>query len=145
MITNIIQNAIKFTPNKGKITAATSHSPGAVNVQISDTGIGISKEDLPHIFERFFKADKSRTAEGSGLGLAIAKHIVKAHGGEIRVSSQEGKGSAFSFSLRSITNPEFQVPAVFREILSSSHVFPLPDIIPDCPIQFVRSQIEAPV
>ena len=68
-------------------------------IAITDTGIGISKEDLPHIFERFFKADKSRSSGGSGLGLAIAKHIVQAHGGEIWVQSQEGKGSTFSFSL----------------------------------------------
>jgi two-component system phosphate regulon sensor histidine kinase PhoR len=99
VITNLVQNAVKFTPYNGRITVTTSHTSDIVKVHISDTGIGISKEDLPHIFERFFKADKSRAAEGSGLGLAIAKHIVKAHGGEIHVASQEGKGSVFSFSL----------------------------------------------
>ena len=68
-------------------------------VSISDTGIGIAPEHLPRIFERFFKADKSRASEGSGLGLAIAKHIVQAHNGEIWVESEVGKGSTFSFSL----------------------------------------------
>jgi two-component system, OmpR family, phosphate regulon sensor histidine kinase PhoR len=99
VITNIIHNAIKFTPQNGEIQVLTSVSANSAAVAIKDTGIGISKEDLPHIFERFFKADKSRSGSGSGLGLAIAKHIVKAHGGEIRVQSQEGKGSTFSFSL----------------------------------------------
>ena len=68
-------------------------------MEISDTGTGIAKNDLPQIFERFYKADKSRTGQGSGMGLAIAKHIVEAHGGSIRVQSEEGKGSTFSFSL----------------------------------------------
>jgi two-component system phosphate regulon sensor histidine kinase PhoR len=61
--------------------------------------MGISKEDLPHIFERFYKADKARSQGGSGLGLAIAKHTIQAHGGNISVKSEEGKGSTFSFTL----------------------------------------------
>jgi two-component system phosphate regulon sensor histidine kinase PhoR len=71
----------------------------SVIVNVSDTGIGISKEDLPHVFERFYKADKARPRGGSGLGLAIAKHAVQAHGGSIWGRSEEGKGSTFSFSL----------------------------------------------
>jgi two-component system, OmpR family, phosphate regulon sensor histidine kinase PhoR len=96
---NILHNAVKFTPDGGKITLSTRLEGENVVVAVADTGIGISKEDLPHIFERFFKADKSRSGEGSGLGLAIARHIVQAHGGEIRVQSQEGRGSTFSFTL----------------------------------------------
>ena len=68
-------------------------------VSIFDTGMGIAREDLPHVFERFYKADKARSTGGSGLGLAIAKHTIQAHGGTIRVQSEEGKGSTFSFSL----------------------------------------------
>jgi two-component system phosphate regulon sensor histidine kinase PhoR len=96
---NIVHNAIKFTPSGGKVTVSTDVQGNSVVVSVADTGIGISKEDLPHIFERFYKADKSRSKGGTGLGLAIAKHIVQAHGGTIRVQSEEGKGSVFSFSL----------------------------------------------
>jgi two-component system phosphate regulon sensor histidine kinase PhoR len=71
----------------------------SVTISVADTGIGISKEDLPHVFERFYKADKARTKGGSGLGLAIAKHTIQAHGGGIQAQSEEGKGSVFSFSL----------------------------------------------
>jgi two-component system, OmpR family, phosphate regulon sensor histidine kinase PhoR len=99
VITNIIHNAIKFTPPEGRIKVYTEASSGEVTVRVQDSGIGISREDLPHIFERFFKADKSRSQSGSGLGMAIAKHIVQAHNGKIWVESQEGQGSTFGFSL----------------------------------------------
>ena len=104
VITNLVHNAIKFTPAGGKVVVKTSRSGKFARVEVADTGIGISRDDLPHIFERFFKADKSRTGEGSGLGLAISKYIVQAHGGEIRVDSREGKGSTFSFTIP-IDNP----------------------------------------
>lgn len=106
VILNIVHNAIKFTPSGGKVTISTKRSGESVITQVSDTGIGITKEDLPHIFERFFKADKSRSSSGTGLGLAIAKHTIQAHGGSIWVDSEEGKGSTFSFSLplRQVTN-----------------------------------------
>ncbi len=99
VISNILHNAIKFTPPGGQISISTTPEENYVVTRIKDTGMGISKEDLIHIFERFFKADKSRSHEGSGLGLAIAKHIVQAHSGRIWVESQEGRGSTFSFSL----------------------------------------------
>jgi two-component system phosphate regulon sensor histidine kinase PhoR len=99
VILNIVHNAIKFTPPGGKATVYAKPQKDTVTVSVADTGIGISKEDLPHIFERFFKADKSRSSSGTGLGLAIAKHTVQAHGGSIWVQSEEGKGSTFSFSL----------------------------------------------
>jgi two-component system phosphate regulon sensor histidine kinase PhoR len=102
---NIVHNAIKFTPSCGRVVISTKHSGESVTAQVSDTGIGISKDDLPHIFERFFKADKSRSTSGTGLGLAIAKHIVQTHGGSIWVESEEGKGSTFSFSLPLQPNP----------------------------------------
>ena len=96
---NIVHNAIKFTPSGGKVVISTEQSRESVIAKVSDTGIGISKEDLPHIFERFFKADKSRSNSGTGIGLAIAKHTVQAHRGNIWAQSEEGKGSTFSFSL----------------------------------------------
>lgn len=96
---NLVHNAIKFNHPGGKVTVSAKADGESVTVTVSDTGIGISREDLPHIFERFYKADKARTKGGSGLGLAIARHTVQAHGGEIRAQSEEGKGSTFSFSL----------------------------------------------
>ena len=66
---------------------------------MSDNGIGIAREHLPHVFERFYKVDRSRRDGGTGLGLAIAKHLVQAHGGDIKVESVEGEGSTFSFTL----------------------------------------------
>jgi len=98
-IINLIHNAIKFTDPDGKITVATRVRSGSVVVDISDTGIGISRGDLPHVFERFYKGDKARSGGGTGMGLAIAKHVVEAHGGSIWVQSEEGRGSTFSFSL----------------------------------------------
>ncbi len=99
VVLNILHNAIKFTPAGGNVIAATSRGDDSVIVEISDTGVGISQEDLPHIFERFFKADRSRASGGTGLGLAIAKHIVQAHGGSVWVRSKQDAGSTFGFSL----------------------------------------------
>ena len=99
VLMNLVHNAIKFTPPGGRITISAKPLGDRLVISVSDTGIGIAPEHLPRIFERFFKADKSRASEGSGLGLAIAKHIVQAHNGEIWVESEQGKGSTFSFSL----------------------------------------------
>ena len=99
VLVNLIHNAIKFTLPGGKISLTTMMRDGSVMVDISDTGTGIAKDDLPRIFERFYKADRARSEEGSGMGLAIAKHIIEAHGGKIWVQSEEGKGSTFTFSL----------------------------------------------
>jgi len=99
VIANLVHNAIKFTPTGGRITITSRALEDSSVVDISDTGIGIPKEDLPRVFERFYKGDKARAGEGTGMGLAIAKHVVEAHGGNIWVESEEGKGSTFSFSL----------------------------------------------
>ncbi|MBI2906387.1 MAG: HAMP domain-containing protein [Chloroflexi bacterium] len=99
VLMNLIHNAIKFTPPGGCVTVSVSKSGKKGQVSIADTGVGIPAEDLPRIFERFYKADKARTGGGTGLGLAIAKHIVEAHGGKIWVESIEGRGSTFSFAL----------------------------------------------
>ncbi|MGD0794182.1 MAG: ATP-binding protein [Dehalococcoidales bacterium] len=98
-IINLVHNAIKFNKPAGTVTVSTEFDAKSVTVSVADSGIGISGVDLPHVFERFYKADKARTGGGSGLGLAIAKHTVQAHGGDIRAQSEEGKGSTFSFNL----------------------------------------------
>ena len=99
VIVNLMHNAIKFNRPGGSVSAATKRFEDTVVIEISDTGTGIANDDLPRIFERFYKADRSRAGQGTGMGLAIAKHIVEAHGGEIRAQSEERKGSTFSFSL----------------------------------------------
>jgi two-component system phosphate regulon sensor histidine kinase PhoR len=112
-LTNLVHNAIKFNHPGGKATVSTKVGGESVTVSVSDTGIGISKEELPHVFERFYKADKARPRGGSGLGLAIAKHTVQAHGGSIWVQSEEGKGSTFSFTLPIKTNHSASNPQNF--------------------------------
>ena len=99
VFTNLIHNAIKFTPPGGKITLSAMQEEDQVVFTIEDTGIGISPEVLPRIFERFYKADRSRASTGTGLGLSISKHVIESHGGKIWAESVEGKGSKFSFSL----------------------------------------------
>ncbi len=99
VIINLMHNAIKFNKPEGSVTVATRLEEDAVVVSVSDTGIGIAPGDLPRIFERFFKADRSRAGLGSGMGLAIAKHTVESHGGTIKVRSEPGKGSTFTFRL----------------------------------------------
>lgn len=105
-LVNLVHNAIKFNHPGGKVIVSTRLDREFIITSVSDTGLGISKQDLPHVFERFYKADKARTNGGSGLGLAIAKHIVQAHGGNIWAQSEEGKGSTFSFSLPLKWNPK---------------------------------------
>jgi signal transduction histidine kinase len=98
---NILHNAIKFTPEGGLIRIILKASNYEVSCQISDTGIGIASEDLLHIFERFYKVDKSRDRAlgGNGLGLSLAKKIVELHGGHITPQSEPGKGTSFTVSL----------------------------------------------
>ncbi|MEW6541479.1 MAG: two-component system histidine kinase PnpS [Bacillota bacterium] len=97
---NLLDNAVKFT-EKGGITIRAAAAEGGVEVEVSDTGAGIAPENLPRIFERFFRADKARTQGGTGLGLAIVKHTVEGHGGKIRVTSKPGQGTTFSLFLPS--------------------------------------------
>jgi two-component system phosphate regulon sensor histidine kinase PhoR len=104
-LVNLVHNAIKFNHPGGRVAVLTKAEGQSVIVSVSDTGIGISKEELQHVFERFYKADKGRAGGGSGLGLAIAKHIIQAHGGSIWAQSEEGQGSTFSFSLPIPANP----------------------------------------
>ena len=101
VITNLLANAIQYNKGQGEVRVATCIEQGAAVLTVADTGPGLSPDDLPHVFERFYRADKSRTrAEGgSGLGLAICKAIVDAHGGTIEVSSQPGAGTQFIVKL----------------------------------------------
>ncbi|MFQ5835200.1 MAG: PAS domain S-box protein [bacterium] len=98
---NLLSNAVKFSPQGGKITVSLKKADKLVKISVSDTGMGIPKKDLPHIFEKFYRVDVASTQAigGTGLGLAIVKYIVESHGGEISVESKLGKGSTFSFTL----------------------------------------------
>jgi two-component system phosphate regulon sensor histidine kinase PhoR len=96
---NLLHNAIKFTPSGGQIAIAATANDEAIQLSVSDTGPGIPSEDLPRIFERFYKVDRARGKGGTGLGLAIARHVVEAHGGRIWAESQLGKGATFYFTL----------------------------------------------
>lgn len=99
VIVNLLHNAIKFTPSGGEIRLSALREDDSVVFSVSDNGVGISPEDLPRIFERFYKADRARSGGGTGLGLAISRHLVEAHSGKIWAESDEGIGSTFNFSL----------------------------------------------
>lgn len=98
VIINLVDNAISYTPDNGKITLRIKETTDFIRIQVKDTGIGIDLETLPRIFERFYRVDKarSRNTGGTGLGLAIVKHIIEVHGGKITVESEINKGSLFS-------------------------------------------------
>ncbi|MHB1130961.1 MAG: sensor histidine kinase [Chloroflexota bacterium] len=100
VLVNLVHNAIKFTPPGGSVSLAADISASTVTISVADTGVGIAPDDLPRIFERFYKADRARASGGTGLGLAIAKHLVRAHGGSIWAESAgPGRGSRFAFTL----------------------------------------------
>lgn len=99
VLVNLIHNAVKFTRAGGEIVVLAEAVNGFVQFAVRDNGPGIPADEVPRIFERFYRVDKSRTGSGTGLGLSIAKHIVEAHGGKIWVESVEGQGSTFYFSI----------------------------------------------
>jgi two-component system phosphate regulon sensor histidine kinase PhoR len=99
VLTNLLDNALKFTPESGTVTLYATPLVDMIQIYVSDMGIGIAEEHHPHVFERFYRVDSSRQYPGTGLGLAIAKHIVQAHWGEVAVESREGEGSTFSFTV----------------------------------------------
>jgi len=101
VLVNLIHNAVKFTRPGGSVTLLAEAGEGLVRFAVRDTGIGIPAEDLPRVFERFYKIDRARSSGGTGLGLSIARHLVESHGGKIWVESLEGRGSTFWFSLPS--------------------------------------------
>ena len=101
VIANLLANAIQYNPPGGEVRLKLESPPGLAVLTVADTGPGISNEDLPHVFERFYRGDKSRTASNgnAGLGLAIAKAVVEAHGGTMEVASQTGTGTTFTVRL----------------------------------------------
>ena len=101
ILDNLVDNAIKYTPNGGRVTIRWNATAGHVSFEVEDTGVGIPEKDLPRVFERFYRVDKarSRAVGGTGLGLAIVKHLVQAMKGGVRVRSTVGKGTAFTVTL----------------------------------------------
>ncbi|GAE34107.1 sensor histidine kinase [Halalkalibacter akibai] len=99
---NLVNNAIMYTPSGGKVTIFLKGRDSRVELDVIDTGVGISENELPRIFERFYRIDRarSRNSGGTGLGLAIVKHLVEAHAAKITVNSEIGKGTTFSIELK---------------------------------------------
>ena len=97
----LIDNAVKYTPSGGSVNVSASQTNDTAVVTVTDTGIGIPPEDLPHIFERFYRADKARSREqgGAGLGLSIGRWIVEGHGGTINIESEPGGGARVQVGL----------------------------------------------
>ncbi|MGZ3299835.1 MAG: sensor histidine kinase [Isosphaeraceae bacterium] len=110
---NLIDNAIKYTPLGGKVRVACSLAADMVNVDVADTGIGIPRDELPRIFERFYRVDKARSRElgGTGLGLSIVKHLISSIGGQISVTSRPGSGSRFTVKIPRCLVPAPQSPS----------------------------------
>jgi two-component system, OmpR family, phosphate regulon sensor histidine kinase PhoR len=99
VLVNLIHNAVKFTHPGGEVILLAEPADNVVQFAVKDSGIGIPVDDIPRIFERFYRVDKSRTGSGTGLGLSIARHIIEAHGGKIWADSVEGQGSTFFFTI----------------------------------------------
>ncbi|MCG2818568.1 MAG: cell wall metabolism sensor histidine kinase WalK [Actinomycetia bacterium] len=101
MLGNLVKNSLLHTPDGGEITVRAASSEGEVVFSVADTGSGINEEELPMIFERFYRTDRSRARAtgGAGLGLSIARSLVEAQGGRIRAESERGKGTTISFTV----------------------------------------------
>ena len=120
LLINLIDNALKYTPDRGEVLVQAGMEPGPngdgerrLALTVSDTGCGIPEKDLPRLTERFYRVDKARSRElgGTGLGLAIVKHITQAHGGDLKIESQLGKGTRVSIYLQSAPLPARDAPA----------------------------------
>ena len=99
MVVNLLDNAIKYISSEGTVTVSVNVDAGKVVISVNDTGIGMSREDLPHIFKRFYRCDQSRSQAGIGLGLSLSMAIARAHDGNITATSSPGKGSKFTITL----------------------------------------------
>lgn len=128
---NLLSNAIKFTPVGGRVSVTLTYTDSLAQIQVSDTGIGISTEFLPHVFERFRQADGSQTRSnaGLGLGLTIVRNLIELHGGTIEAeSSGKGQGSVFRISLPLHTNIEQQAPSRVKQVTPTLLEMPIDDI-----------------
>ncbi len=116
ILLNLLTNGIKYTPDCGSVSVEARRLDGYVDIWVTDTGMGIAKEDQERIFQRFTQIDSSTTRAqgGTGLGLAIAKELVELHGGQIRVQSRLGKGSSFIFSMPVFTGHDGPVRTAGR-------------------------------
>ena len=123
ILSNLLDNAAKYTPAGGSISLGVQSGQRSLNLYVRDTGIGIPKEHVPRLFERFYRVDKARSRElgGTGLGLAIVKHLVQAHGGSVWVESEPGTGSTFWFSL-----PFEQATTPLEPVIAEADQLPLP-------------------
>jgi two-component system, OmpR family, sensor kinase len=108
--TILLDNALKYTPKGGQVLVRVEQQDGGATLEVSDTGIGIAEDQLPLIFERFYRTERSRTDGGVGLGLSIARQIAEAHGGELRASSAPGAGSTFELFLPHKPRPDSRLP-----------------------------------
>jgi signal transduction histidine kinase len=101
MFTNLVDNAVKYTPPGGRVEVVGGSEDSEITVRISDTGIGIPEGKIPRIFERFYRVDKARSKAtgGTGLGLSIVRHVAENHGGRVTVQSTPGEGSTFTVYL----------------------------------------------
>ncbi|MEO9176743.1 MAG: ATP-binding protein [Gaiellales bacterium] len=99
VIGNVVDNALKYAGEGAEVEVGVRGRAGEVEIAVSDTGVGIAPEHLPHVFERFFRGEQSRSSPGSGLGLAVVKHIVEAHGGRARAESRAGEGAVVRLAL----------------------------------------------
>jgi signal transduction histidine kinase len=109
-LSNLVENALKFTDPGGEIILTVEEKEGNVRIFVQDTGIGIDQDDLPHVFEPFYRG-KSVSVEGSGLGLALVESVIKAHGGKVFVESERGLGSTFTIELPILSEENSQDPS----------------------------------
>jgi signal transduction histidine kinase len=108
LVRNLLDNAVRYSPDGGRVEVEVASSDGEALLAVRDTGIGIPSRDMPRIFERFYRVDRARSREtgGTGLGLSIAKHVAEQHGGRIEVDSELGRGSEFRVRLPASSVPE---------------------------------------
>jgi len=109
VLDNLLDNAVKYSPDSGRIWVQASVVDDAVEIRVRDEGVGIAEEDQPHVFERFYRARESGEVSGAGLGLALVQRIVAAHGGTVAVRSGVGKGSTFTIVLPGVRNQESEL------------------------------------